>query len=114
MYPSITQVNDPSVAHLYLLWALGDTKSRNIQGAPHVPQTMSTDHWYMLDRDAEYTCIVTSPPPHFSSPSLVRTSTGVKYLLSSVVGIQLERELKTDCPGLGWGCQWGRRQVPLA
>lgn len=27
---------------------------------------------HRLGKDAEYTCRVTSPPPYFSSPSLVR------------------------------------------
>ena len=40
-----------------------------------------------------FTCTVTSPPPHFSSPSLVRA--------------QLEREWKINCPGLGWGVSVG-------
>lgn len=49
-----TQISDRFMAHLYLLWALGDTEPRNrlqlIQRAPRVPQTTSADHWHLVDR----------------------------------------------------------------
>ena len=36
------------------------------------PIITSVANLYRLGKDAEYTCKVISPPPYFSSPSLVR------------------------------------------